>query len=543
MSNQAEGKTDELTVRDFDFVRTKLLKREEIAFLDVREEAAHAEGHPLFAANFPYSRVELDAYTKMPRLDVPIVIIDGGEGLSEKTALRLQELSYSDVAIFGGGIDSWKAAGGETFIDVNVPSKAFGELVEATCHTPSLSAQEVKQMLDAEEDVVIVDVRRFDEYETMSIPNAISVPGAEVVLRVPDLIPNSDTKVVVNCAGRTRSLVGAQSLINAGLPNQIVALRNGTIGWVLAKQKLDTGKDRTYEATSSSAKQVAVSRARAVADQSGVKRASRDDLNSWRKQQGRTNYFFDVRSVAEFEAGHLPSFYPKPGGQLVQETEMHAPVRGARIVLIDDDRVRANMTASWLAQMAWDVVVVDDLNDSDFLLSGSWEPELPPLPKTRHVTSARLRQWLQNPEEVVVIDVSTHREFMSGHIPGSWYLSRAQLASSVKKLPVTPYYILTSTDGLLAEFAAAELEQVSNSEVSVLKGGNRAWMESGYEMETGDPNMASSPIDRYIRPYEGTQVDPEKMQAYLDWEFGLVEQLARDGTHHFLPISFTQEQR
>jgi hypothetical protein len=26
------------------------------------------------------------------------------------------------------------------------------------------------------------------------------------------------------------------------------------------------------------------------------------------------------------------------------------------------------------------------------------------------------------------------------------------------------------------------------------------------------------------------------MQGYLDWEFGLVEQLARDGTHHFRVI-------
>ena len=38
------------------------------------------------------------------------------------------------------------------------------------------------------------------------------------------------------------------------------------------------------------------------------------------------------------------------------------------------------------------------------------------------------------------------------------------------------------------------------------------------------------PAHRYRRPYEGTDASVEKMQAYLDWEFGLVDQLRRDGT-------------
>ena len=107
----------------------------------------------------------------------------------------------------------------------SVPSKSFGELVESKRHTPSLSAQEVKQLIDNKEDVVVVDVRRFDEYNTMSIPTGISVPGAELVLRLPELAPNPKTKVIVNCAGRTRSIIGTQSLINAGIPNEVNALR------------------------------------------------------------------------------------------------------------------------------------------------------------------------------------------------------------------------------------------------------------------------------------------------------------------------------
>ena len=349
-----------MPLKDYHQVRASLLARDEIALLDVREEAPHAEGHPLFAANMPLSRLELLAYAKLPRRDVPIVTLDSGEGLAELAAQRLKAMGYTDVAVFKGGIEAWKAAGGELFIDVNVPSKAFGELLELVCHTPSLPAEEVQALIDSGEDCLVVDARRFDEYQTMTIPGSISVPGAELALRVPGMAPNANTTIIVHCAGRTRSLVGTQSLINFGLPNKVHALRNGTIGWTLARQKLALGQSRKYpENAGPAAVAASAEKARNVANRAGVKRATRDDVRRWSAQDGRTTYFFDVRSPEEYARGHLPGFLSIPGGQLVQELEMYAPVRGARIVLCDTEGVRANMTASWLAQMAWDVFVAD----------------------------------------------------------------------------------------------------------------------------------------------------------------------------------------
>src|SRR5207245_8921614 len=72
----------------------------------------------------------------------------------------------------------------------------------------------------------------------------VSVPGAELVLRAREAAPDPATTIIVNCAGRTRSIIGTQSLINAGVANKVVALRNGTIGWTLAKQNLEHGADR-----------------------------------------------------------------------------------------------------------------------------------------------------------------------------------------------------------------------------------------------------------------------------------------------------------
>ena len=522
-------------------VRSALLEKREIAFLDVREEDPHAQAHPLFAANFPLSRVELDAYSKLPRRDVQIVTLDEGDvSLAESDAMlaarRLVALGFTRVAVFAGGVRAWQAAGGELFRDVNVPSKSFGELVEAKRHTPSLSAPEVKALIDQRADVVIVDARRYDEYNTMSIPTATSCPGAELVLRIAELAPRPETQVIVNCAGRTRSIIGTQSLINAGIPNKVSALRNGTIGWTLAGQALDKGETRKFKEVSEHTRLAAAERARSVAERAGVKSITWSDAQAWQSQAERTTYFFDARTPEEFAAGHITGFRSTPGGQLVQETEMVAPVRGARIVLVDSDGVRANMTASWLAQMAWDVYVLTDLPAQIFAETGSWVAALPRTPAVPSIAVAELAAALVvdlAAKKIVVIDLSKHAQYVQGHIPGAQYVLRSQFKQAVSRMPKASAYALVCPDGMLSGYAHAEIAAVLKAPVSVLTGGTQAWKAAGQPLEKGATALLSEPIDRYKRPYEGTDAPREAMQAYLDWEFGLVAQLGVDGTHHF----------
>ena len=522
--------------RSYQQVRNALLSRSEIALLDVREEDPHAQEHPLFAANFPLGRIELDARTRLPRRDVPIVLLDGGEGLAQAAAERLRQLGYLDVALLDGGIEGWRGAGGELFRDVNVPSKAFGELVEAERHTPSLSAPEVQALIDGGDDIVILDARRYDEYHTMSIPGSISVPGAELALRARELAPDPATRIIVNCAGRTRSIIGTQSLINAGVPNPVAALRNGTIGWTLARQRLEHGQVRSYPAASEHNRQRAAADARALADRAGVLRIDRAGLAALHADASRTNYFFDVRSPAEFRDGRLAHFRSAPGGQLVQETEQFAPVRGARIVLADSDGVRANLSAHWLRQMNHEVHVVDGLQPSDFNLTSAWSAELPPHAPVEEIDAAILSQWLHAGEATVVLDFGTGADYQKRHIPGAWFALRSALKQALAASPGAQRYVLTCGDGRLARYAAADLRALTALPVTVLGGGTQAWMAAGLPLEAGATRLASPLIDRYRRPYEGTDNRAEAMQAYLDWEFGLVEQLGRDGTHGFSVI-------
>ena len=403
-------------------VRRALLARQEIAIFDLRSEHVFAQDHPLFAAQLPLDRIAIEAEARVPRKATTIVLYDDGEGLVAPARDTFLSLGYTDVRILDGGLGGWRAAGYELFQDVNSYSKAFGELVEHRRHTPSLPAERVQALIDSAADIAILDARRFDEYATMSIPTGTSVPGAELVLRAQAAAPDPDTLIVVNCAGRTRSIIGAQSLINAGLPNRVVALRNGTIGWTLAGQSLESGQQRSAPEAQGVTADEARRRARAVAYRAGVRRIDRDDLAAFAQDTGRTLYRFDVRQPAAFEAGHVPGFVNVPGGQLVQETDHYAPVRGARIVLADDLGARADMTASWLAQLGWEVLV----------LEGGFD----------------------GPIE-------------TGSVPGPPPRGRE---------------------------------------------------------------------GRYKRPYEGTDNAAAAMQAYLDWEYGLVAQLERDGTHGFFVI-------
>lgn len=130
----------------------------------------------------------------------------------------------------------------------------------------------------------------------------------------------------------------------------------------------------------------------------------------------------------------------------------------------------------------------------------------------------------------------TRKPFVSGcssTIPGAWWSPRSALAQALKIIPSASRYVLTCGSSLLARFAAQDLAALTDRPVWVLDGGNAAWFASGLPQESGDARLASPRIDRYRRPYEGTDNATEAMQAYLDWEFGLVAQLGRDGTHFF----------
>ena len=509
-------------------VRERLILRTETALIDLREEDPFAAAHPLFASQMSAGQIEVEAGDRIPRKDCCIVLYDDGDGLVDRAAAVFGRRGYSDVRALEGGLQGWRAAGYELFQDVNSYSKAFGELVEHRRHTPSLTASEVKALIDANSNIRVMDVRRFDEYATMSIPSGTSVPGGELVLRGAALAPNPETTIIVNCAGRTRSIIGTQSLINARLPNRVFALRNGTIGWTLAGQTLDGGQDRRAELPDAKNVSIARERAREVSYRAGVRRVTPETASALAARPGRTLYRFDVRDPAEYCAGHPAGFRNAPGGQLVQETDMFAPVRGASILLADDIGPRADMTASWLAQMGWEVYVLDG-GFEGALEQGDAPVSIAPVPQVPTISAENLAGLLVA-GGVTLIDLASSRVYRRHHIAGARFALRVDLPAILADMTDIGQLVFTSPCGALAAFAAEELAAHAPR---VLEGGTDRWNAEGRPTQDGFDVALSPSRDHYKRPYEGTDNAQAAMEAYLEWEYGLVDQLARDGTHGF----------
>jgi rhodanese-related sulfurtransferase len=512
-------------------LKAMLADGQEMAIVDLREELIFSQGHLLFARSVPLSRLELKFARLVPRRGTRIVLCDDADGLCERAADILARAGYTNLHAFDGGVAAWAAAGFELFSGVNVPSKAFGEFVEHASATPSIDAAELARLMRERSDIVVLDSRPYDEYQRVSIPTAVNVPGAELVLRVRDLAPSPQTMVVVNCAGRTRSIIGAQSLINAGVPNKVVALRNGTMGWTLAGFDCESGKATRAGEVSRDGLAWAKAAAERVARHFGVARIDLATLARWRADEARTLYLFDVRDPREYDAAHVAGAVSAPGGQLVQATDQYAGTLGARIVLVDPAEVRAVMTASWLRQMGWRDVYV--------LAEAGREAPPPaqilgdPPPAELRIDCAGLAALLGR-NEATVVDLSPSRDYLRAHIPGAWFAIRSRLERALAKIPLEGTLVLTCEDGVLAGRAAAQARALVDRPVRALEGGNAAWLAAGHALTADDARMADEAVDAWLKPYERPHDKAAAMREYLSWEVDLPARIARDGSANFI---------
>jgi rhodanese-related sulfurtransferase len=508
----------------------------EIAFLDAREELTFGQRHILMAACMPLGRIEVLADDMVPRRQARVVWCDDGGGLGERAAQRMADLGYSNVSVLNGGISAWESAGFRIYSGIHVPSKAFAEVIEHDLGTPWIIATELKELIDAGRDIAVLDSRSFAEYHINTIPTAVSVPGAELVYRFRDLVPSPSTKVIVNCGGRTRSIIGAQSLINAGVPNQVVSLKDGTMAWHLAGFQVAQGADRRPPEVSSASAEAARQSVERIARSLQIPRIDPATLAAWRTESDRRSlYVLDVRSPEDYETGHVAGIRSAPGGQLVQETDNYLATWGARVVLADTDGVRAVITASWLKQMGWADVAVIRLEDvPGTRVTGPHRSLTLGLERARvaALSPADLKRRLEA-GTVALIDLDYSKPYRNGHIPGAWFATRTRLGAAFEKLPRRDSIVLTSPDGDLACIAAAELARTVKLPVHALEGGTRAWTAAGFPLAQGADRMADTPDDVWLPARELGGDRESAMRAYLAWEVELVNQMATDDDQRF----------
>jgi rhodanese-related sulfurtransferase len=505
---------------------------EEIAFIDVREDGQHAAGHPLLAVSLPYSRLELAIGQLVPRRSCRVVLVDDGDGVADRAARRLAALGYGTIHVLAGGIAAWSAQY-PLFPSSNVPSKAFAEIVEHDYGTPAITAAELDRRRRSGEKIVVLDSRPLDEYARFHVPGAITCPGAELVLRFSDLVPEPDALVVVSCAGRTRGIIGAQSLLTAGVPNPVMSLEGGTQGWRLAGLDLEHGSTTALRPASPAAIATAQQRSSAVAVRFGVRSIDAATLAAWQREADyRTTYLLDVRTPDEFAAGHLPGSASAPGGQLVQAIDRWVGTRGARVVLIDDVGARAVMTAQWLMQMGWDAVVLERPFEGAALATGDSGAPLPALPDVTTISVAEAAHWLHDGAAAIVIGASA--VYREAHPEDAVWAIRPRLdrlpASVLRAIRIAVF----AEDGALGALAAADLAEIAARPVVVVQDGIMAWRAAGrlFAASPGEPPDAER-IDYVFWNHDRHAGNQEAMRAYLRWETELPGEIARDGLTGF----------
>jgi rhodanese-related sulfurtransferase len=518
-----------------------LAARRPLAILDAREEGEFAAGHLLWAANCPWSRHEWRARELLgqrPPRDLPILCCDGGEGHAQALARFLEGLGFTAVSVLQGGTPAWARAGFELFSGINVPSKAFGEWVEHRYGTPSLPPEEAEALIHAP-GTLLLDARPADEFRVMTIPGARNLPGGELALRAPALIASPTQPILVNCAGRTRSILGAESLRRLGLPNPIHALRNGTMGWELSGREPERGRTDVFDPDAVPASPAGRDAAARFAAERGVRSLSRDEAESLLADPTAPAFLLDVRDPKEFAAGHWPGAVNAPGGQLVQATDRWVGVRHARLILLDGgayglpDGIRARMAGGWLREAGGFPVFVVETDTPPPLVAGPAAADSPEAPNIPAITPAALSDALAQ-GGTALVDVGPSVRFRSGHIPGAVWGIRGRLKAVAPRLGGARRVVVTAPEPLLARFAAAELASLAGLPVATLSGGTAAWAEAGLPLvaDRHDPPDDAC-VDVFLRPYDRNAGVAEAMRAYLDWEVELMAQIARDGDAPF----------
>ncbi|MFG1378623.1 rhodanese-like domain-containing protein [Xanthobacter autotrophicus] len=499
----------------------------ELALLDVREEGTFGEGHLFFAVNAPYSRLEISVGALVPRTGARIVLVDDGEGIADLSARRLAGLGYTDLAVLSGGVPAWKVAGHQLFKSVNSRSKAFAEVVEHAFHTPDIEAAELHRLLHSDADVVVLDSRTPEEFERFHVPGAVSCPGGDLALKFDTFVTSADQLVVVSCAGRTRGIIGAQSLIDAGVPNRVVALRGGTQGWRLAGLDLDAGGIDVFDFESTSAAGAgARARAEAVRVRFGVRAVDQAQVARWLTEEAatRTTYVFDLRDRQEREAAPLPGAIPAPGGQLVQALDRWVGVQRSRIVLVDDDGVRARMTAHWLIQLGEEVHVLDGPRDRLRFA----RPDGGAAPRIESVTPGAVAALLAQGGRALSLDASA--AYRAGHAAGALWTIRPLLSGLPQEVLRAPILVLFAAEPAVADLAALDLGEMSPARIVAVEGGFAAWRDAGLPVEaTPDTPPDAERIDYLFWAHDRHEGNAEAMRTYLGWEEQLPAQVVAEG--------------
>ena len=510
--------------------------KSKFALIDVREAGEYNSSHIPDSSLISRKELEFRMDVSAPVKGEKIIVCDDDGRRATLAAATLESMGFTNVLVLDRGVNQWTTEGFPTEWGSNVISKDFGERMEVEYHVPEIEATELHERIERGDKLVILDTRTPEEYQRFCIPGGRSVPGGELALRVTDITKDldPDTTVIVNCAGRTRSVIGTRVLQRMGMTN-IFGLKNGTSGWLLAGYDLETGGDRLdLPQPSPEGLAVAETYAARLAEEDGVRYLDVDTVHKMLDERDKkTCYFVDVRTTEEYAIGHIPGFRWFPGGQVVQRSDDVLVVKNCPVVFSCDGHARATFIASWYRQFGFEEVYAVDggstaWSDSGRALETGFGEQTP-----RGLEEARSRVTLVSPQELeadkptTVINVENSQDFTRGHVPGARWVPRGSLELQIAEFAPdkSASIVVTCNNGQNSVLAAVTLEEIGYQNVNALEGGMAAWRQAGLGVEEGLSGVMRAPTDVVLSGPERNFAD---MMNYLRWETALGEKYATD---------------
>ena len=510
-------------------VRSWISDKEEVAFIDVREIGQHTNGHPFFSISIPYSLFEFNIKILVPNKQTRVILIDNNNGISDLVYNIAHQMGYSNISIIEGGVEEWVSAGYKLFDGINVPSKSFGELIEKYFHTPSITAKELAQKQKNNENYIVIDGRPFLEYNKMSIPKSICCPNAELFYRVSSYIKDINTEIIINCAGRTRSIIGAQTLIDFGIKNKVKALENGTQGWFLSELSLEHNKNKYLEFLPNDPEiQQLQKKVLKLTNDLNIELIDLKKAQQLIIDKKKSTFIFDVTTskTINITPGIIMNV---PGGQLIQATDKYIGVWKATVILVDDgDLIRAGTTSFWLKKMGYEVYIL-----KEGLLKAQT------LKFTKEIDHKLIDLDFINLEDLVKIkkqilyDIRSSKDFCKMRIKNSIWLNRAHLYREKIK---TDDPIIIITDNLeKASLIVKDLKQKDKGAIIKVYKWNQNEITSYPSVidVTIETLSEQNNIDFNFHTHMRHDGNKEHAKQYLEWEINLVSKMDKQELSFF----------
>ena len=102
----------------------------------------------------------------------------------------------------------------------------------------NLSVDEAKLLIQKEVDLIVLDVRTKEEYESGHLPNALLIPVADLKNRLVEL--DKDKKILVYCNTGIRSAKASEILVDNGC-GSVYNMLGGIDDWIKAGEPVVLG--------------------------------------------------------------------------------------------------------------------------------------------------------------------------------------------------------------------------------------------------------------------------------------------------------------